>query len=539
MGNAGRGCFKEESAEARMTLVLPFKAHATRAKTVPRVLYIGPAGDEICNIITHHIGRVEIAYETEVQAAFAQLRRQVFDVVLVDQRDENLATRLILPVLQSVGYPIKPVVISDLNEVGHYLAIPGVARVLAAPVKEAQLLRVLGLERRQERDAEVALKPPAVKSKEPVKSYNYLNMLLSWFMNLVSTLYKRAAFVLLFSLFVAFAFYGVLIGFFLLSSGWGAPLTLTRGHAMVSKVERDITEVQVALNQTEQRLSDMYLSKATAERQLEEATSLLSYAAGTVKKELQSRARQGKGLRQGIKRLKKVRSQLAAQVDGNGASADLEKLYKRRLIDRSAYSAGTLSLIDAGQKLAAIDIEIEQAETQIAEFSTSKEMLDQLYDALKKGEGLGFISASASDLLLLTKQSSDALAAKSIAETQLKSLLENKKVLEESRKVLQNQLSELLRSPLARALEKRIDVVFVPYGNEGRFRQGQPLYSCGFTILWCSKVGTVGPALPGEINSVHPFFGKPLRGSFVEVTLDSPDAAMREIIHGTRKPLFF
>ncbi len=92
---------------------------------------------------------------------------------------------------------------------------------------------------------------------------------------------------------------------------------------------------------------------------------------------------------------------------------------------------------------------------------------------------------------------------------------------------------------MARALEKRIDVVFVPYGSEGRFQAGASLYSCTFTIFFCAKAGIIGQPLPGEINSVHPFFGKPIRGSFVELKLSNPDAAMREIIHGTRKPFFF
>ncbi len=105
--------------------------------------------------------------------------------------------------------------------------------------------------------------------------------------------------------------------------------------------------------------------------------------------------------------------------------------------------------------------------------------------------------------------------------------------------VLQTQLSTLESSALARARDKRIDVVFVPYGNERQFEEGRDVYSCAFTILWCSKAGQVGQHLPGEISSVHPFFGKPIRGSFVELKLSSPDAAMREMIHGTRKPLFF
>jgi hypothetical protein len=522
-----------------MTHVLPFKGQQLRAKTVPRVLYIGPAADEICALVTHHIGRVEIAYETEVQAAFAQLRRREFDVVMVDQRDANLATRLILPVLQSIGYPVKPVVISPLSDISHYLAIPGVARVLAAPVKEVQFLRILGLERRAVRDEASQAPAHDTKTAKPVVQKSALQLVSDRFMNLVSTLYKRAAFVLLFTLFIAFAFYGVLIAFFLLSNGWGAPLTLTRGHEMVNRVERELTEVKVALNQTEQRLSDTVLARATAEQELQDAEGLVSYAKGTVKKELVSRQRQVKVLNQSIKRLAKVRGQLAAQINGNGVGADLERLYKKRLIDRNAYSAGAMSIVEASQRLVGVEIEIDQAKSQIEEFQASREMLVSLQEALNEGKNVNGITATASDLLLLAKQSSDALSARALVQSKLKSSNENSAVLTKSIDVLQSQLAALETSALARALHKRIDVVFVPYGNESRFTEGQALYSCRFTILICDKAGTVGQVLPGEINSVHPFFGKPIRGSFVELKLTNPDAAMREIIHGTRKPLFF
>jgi hypothetical protein len=424
-----------------MTHVLPFKGPQTRARTVPRVLYIGPAADEICNIITNHIGRIEIAYEQEVQAAFAQMRRREFDVVMVDQRDDNLATRLILPVIQSIGYPVKPVVISALNDVSQYLAIPGVARVLSAPVKEAQFLRVLGLERRAAH--EEVLQAPTAQPAKVIKTKSIVGKLSDRFMNLVSTLYKRSAFVLLLSLFIAFVFYGVLIAFFLLSAGWGAPLTLTRGHEMVSRVEREITEVKVALNQTEQRLSDASLARITAKQELQDAEGLVDYAKGTVKKELQSRKRQAKVLGQSIKRLAKVRGQLQAQVDGQGASADLVNLYKKRLINRSSYSAGALGLAQASQSLASVEIEIDQAQSQIEEFSSSEEMLLSLQDALTKGKSVMGVTASASDLLLLVKQSSDALSARSLAQSKLDSTADNALVLAKSIDVLQTQLAAL------------------------------------------------------------------------------------------------
>ena len=521
-----------------MNQVLPFKGPAPRTKSAPRVLYVGPSADELCNILVNHMGRVEIAYEQEVQAAFAHLRRTQFDIVIIDQRDESLPTRLMLPVLQSLGYPVKPVVISPLSDVGHYLAIPGVARVLAAPIKEAQFLRILGLERRTRTDTEAPLETPVEPQNIPKKSLSSTQVLSNGFMNVVSTLYKRAAFVMLFSLFIAFAFYGVLIAFFLLSTGWGAPMTLTRGHELVNKVEREITEVKVALNLTEQRLSDEALAKVTAQKDLLEAEALVTYAAGTVKQEMRSRARQSKVLAQSIKRLQKVRVQLEKQVNAQGPSADLERLYQKHLIDRSSYSAGTLNLIEAGQRLAGIEIEIDQAEGKITEFMSSRDMLVSLDVALKQDKGLSGITATSSDLLLLTKQASDALAARDLAKSRLISVVESKATLLKSQQVLASQLAQLESSAIARAVQKRIDVVFVPYGNEKKFAEGKALYSCSFTILWCSKVGAVGKTLPGEISSVHPFFGKPIRGSFVEVKLSSPDAAMREIIHGTRKPLF-
>jgi hypothetical protein len=524
-----------------MNQVLSLKNHATQRKAAQRVLYVGPSTDEICNLLVNHIGRIDIAYETEVQAAFAHLRSRQFDVVIIDQRDENLATRLILPVLQSLGYPVKPVVISPLTDIGHYLSVPGVARVLAAPVKETQLLRILGLERRTRPVEDATPTQAETKAATPsqAKPAGLIATLINRCMGTISMLYKRAAFVMLFALFVAFAFYGLLIGFFLLSSGWGAPLTLTRGHEMVNRVEREITEANVALNLTDQRLVDEDLAKSSAEQELRDAKALVKYAAGTVKKEIQNRNRQSKVLSQSVKRLRKVKAQLEKQVSGAGPSADLERLYQKRLIDRASYSASTLNLIEAGQRLAAIDIEIDQSEGKLEELAMSQEMLATFDTAMKKGEGLSGVTATSSDLLPLTNQASQAVAAREMAKSKINSVEASRATLLKSKNVLTEQIATLENSALARARDKRIDVVFVPYGNDNKFRQGASLYSCMFTIILCSKVGEVGQPLPGEINSVHPFFGKPIRGSLVEVKLTAPDAAMREIIHGTRKPLLF
>jgi hypothetical protein len=121
----------------------------------------------------------------------------------------------------------------------------------------------------------------------------------------------------------------------------------------------------------------------------------------------------------------------------------------------------------------------------------------------------------------------------------LATALESETTLSQSIAVLRQQLAATQSTALARAIDKRVDVLFVPYTNAQMFLEGTPLYSCHATIFFCSLAGHAGAVLPGEVVGVHPFFGKNIRGFFVEVHLDDEAAATREIIHGYRKPFFF
>jgi hypothetical protein len=501
-----------------------------------RVLYLGPAADELCTILAPQIGRVDIAYHSDVQPALEEARARVFDMVLVDQRDRSLATKLIMPLVAGLGYPVKLVVISPFSEISHYLAVPGVARVLAAPLREGQLLRVLGLERRVKRGrSETGTAAPA--------SAGTRKAAVLWasdgFMALVSTLYKRAAFALLFALFLAFTFYGVLIGYFLMSSSWGAPMTLTRGHELVNKAERELTEMKVALNQTEQRLTGVALEKDTALRDLEEARGQVKTAIGTVEREIKLRRKQVVLLQKSAKRLAKVRADLAKQLGKGGIGDQSKTLYGKRLITKKTYTSNELGLLEAQQRLAAVDNDMEESRAKAEDLSASVTLLTSLRDALRNEGPVAGLTASAPDLLMLTKQAVEARTAQFVAKSRIATADTTREQLERNRKVLAEQIASVALSAAGRAIHTRVDVVFVPYANDQQFREDASLYSCLLTIFWCSKAGVVGHPLPGEFSTVHPFFGKPIRGFFVEASNMNPDAATREIIHGTRAPFFF
>jgi hypothetical protein len=174
----------------------------------------------------------------------------------------------------------------------------------------------------------------------------------------------------------------------------------------------------------------------------------------------------------------------------------------------------------------------------VAVLDATLNMLEALKRYLETGVGSPPKAATA-DLLLLSKQAVDARSALNQSEVQLASAQKRLKLLEDSSAVLQKRITEIESSPLGRAINQRIDVVFVPYGHESRFVAEAPLYSCTFTFVVCRRVGFVGASLPGEANTVHPFFGKPIRGYFVEALLADKSAASEEIIHAGRPPFLF
>lgn len=500
-------------------------------------LYVGRHADEIQTIYSSHIGEAEFHYRDSVGEALTALRARVYDVVVLDQREGDNALRLLLPLAASLGKAVKIVVLAKPDLVSSFLRLAGVQQVITVPVKPGQLLRATGFAVMPSQ-AKLTLRPARTTAPEQETGAPRGFRLSALGMTLVSNAYKRAAFVLLAVLFSAFAFYGLMIGYFLLSSGWAAPVTLSRGHELVDKVERELGDLRFNLNLVGQRQSEAQLEEDKAARANADAKILVQYAAGTVTKELEARARQATTLAGQIARLQKVRDGFARQLKSGGMASDLGKLFDKRLIDKSTFQAGTLGLLEAAQRVSAIEGEIAVLQTQAADQAAVHDMLVSLRDQLQAGE-MSTITAASADLILLTKQAVDARSAFDQSKTQMESARHRREILGESKVALERQIAELEATPLGRAINGRVDVLFVPYGNEKNFKPGTRLVSCRLTILLCGRAGAVGEAIPGESTAVHPFFGKPLRGQFVEAHLDNPEAATREIIHAKRSPLFF
>jgi len=507
----------------------------------PKILYLGQNADEICDLVSPHIGTIDITYMHDVAGALSAARSKQMDIVIVDQRDVGLANKLILPLFGDLGYSVKLVVVTTLSDVGSYLRVPGVARVIAAPVRATQLARVLGLDPTKTRHDKIKIAEETKKEVEAPKAPKipFLIKLSNLGMQLVSTAYKRMAFILLGILFVSFTFYGVMIGFFLMSSGWAAPQSLTVGRTKVDKMARDISDLKVALNLNAQRLTEANQKAESAQRARDDAQILVNFAGDTVDKEIIDRKRQISVINRTLKRTKRVNGSFDRQLSKGGMEQDLAALYAKHLIERRVFESGTMGLLETGQRMAGLQTQLDTLDSEKTALAQSLEMLHSLRIQLSQTGPISTVTAATSDLLLLTKQAVDARAAFESARTNYDAAIASTAVLLNSKSVLETQIAKMEKTTLARAGVEPIDVLFVPYANQAKFKPGTVLYSCRFTIILCWKSGTVGERVPGEVEGVHPFFGKQIRGYFVEAQFTDPIAATKEIAHANSSPFYF
>ncbi len=528
------------------------------------IIYVGREASLIEAALAPLKDTVALRHEPYVAGALLAAAQTAAHAVIVDLTTPDDSHTLLVAALASARNPPRIIVIGRRHAVSGLLRLPGVYSVITWPLLPAQIRAAVADRRAKRRADEPPQEPPVAQAPPPATESHdavptrvtaelaspqakakhkawpgfRLYMLASnRFMSAVSTAYKNAAFVLLASLFAAFCFYGFLIAFFLLASSWGAPVTLTRGHEMVEKVVGELSDMHNSLTATNQRLSEAELEARQAKSAYDDAATLFDFMKGTIATEIDARGRQVSLAARQSERLRKVIADFKRQQKTDTRSSP-KALFDKRLITKKSFDAQSLGSLEADQRLSQMEGELDAASAELRRLADSLEFLDALKRQMDGGSAMQ-VSTGSAELMLLTKQAVDARSALDQASQQLKSAGERQKMLRDNATMLKQRIAEIEASALGRAARGRVDVIFVPYGNERSFKTGRELYTCALTVIICHRAGVIGEVLPGESTAVHPFFGKPLRGNFVEAKLSDEDAASEEIIHAGRPPFFF
>ena len=125
-------------------VITPQRQNAALPQALPQVLYIGSYAGELLPVL-NLVDGLAIAVANSIEDGLTQVRLCRYDFVFFDQRDPAMASKHIAPLVEGFGYPVKLVVVSQLGSLGAYLKVPGLAAVLAAPLRPQHVLRVLGL----------------------------------------------------------------------------------------------------------------------------------------------------------------------------------------------------------------------------------------------------------------------------------------------------------------------------------------------------------------------------------------------------------
>ncbi|MEL6966390.1 MAG: hypothetical protein AAGM04_03315 [Pseudomonadota bacterium] len=358
------------------------------------------------------------------------------------------------------------------------------------------------------------------------------------FVPLANFVYKKLAIVILTALFLTFVTYGAMIVFFMSSSSWSLPFELSRGHALVEKTERDLSSLKVRLNQIKQDITLNAVETAQAKREGRDGSLRLTLTKRTVEEELLLQENTRLEIKAHIARLKKVIQDFNAVNGKDGFAQSLDDAYAKRLITRKALNSGTLAVLETLHRVATVQNEISVKELELRKVNRRLEFLRTLLEEIPKPE-ITVITSAGSDLAHLARDVIEAKTQISNAERRSKASKKQGDQLRDSYAVVSRNLTSLRKTPAARALDAPVMVLFVPYTNTERFTQGQALHSCAASIVWCRRVGEVGAEIKGETTAVHPLFGKPMRGTFVEATFDHAKSVTEELMHAGRAPLFF
>jgi hypothetical protein len=85
-------------------------------------------------------------------------------------------------------------------------------------------------------------------------------------------------------------------------------------------------------------------------------------------------------------------------------------------------------------------------------------------------------------------------------------------------------VQQIEERPLFQALERDLELAFIPYTQLPGVAPGAEVYDCLWGLIWCEAVGTVSQMVPGEVVQADPW-GSQVRGEYVVLDLTDHTAA--------------
>lgn len=358
-------------------------------------------------------------------------------------------------------------------------------------------------------------------------------------MKLVTTLFSQLTRAILLTILASVFGFLILFGYFLFGRSWSLPVILTHGHEQVVSARRDWLDQHLKLAELRNRRLDMQRQLAEAEDAIGTAGIAISAVEHSFGQKLEQNDLERSFLEELVTSLSEERDSSLRVHAELEAGPDPDESLDQGLITRPRYVSELTARGDLRLQIANLDASLVQYRVRLAELDRERESLLDAQKALEaevEGEDapsrLGFQEFA--PLKEWRSAQLDVKVGPSEVE-RLQSMLQQTEAFERE---METGLRLLEVNPLFQATREPVVVVFVPYENTRAFQPGEPAYRCRVYLVLCSRIGTWGESVDGEMTLPHPLFGRLVRGSFQSIELDVDHDAAQDMLLFGRKPFF-
>jgi hypothetical protein len=326
-----------------------------------------------------------------------------------------------------------------------------------------------------------------------------------------------------------------LFAYFLVGRTWSMPVVLSAGHERVIQVQREWLEKNLKLADLDSRAQAIRHQLLEAENRIEIARIAAAAETNAIRTEAWQNDLEIEVLENALARgadERRIASNLLLRIR---RLPDPEENFEKGLVNRARFLTDILARTDLSLKLAALDATLGENGARLAAL---KRRRDSLRDAqvVMKGKLGERLSHRELEYVKIWYQATLELQT---GADEVRSLRESLGRLETLHMELFSSLRPLADSPLLAAAREPAAVVFVPYGNAGTYKTGQPIYHCHLGLVVCSPAGTIVSLVDGEIMFPHPLFRRPIRGSYYSINLSLDNEAAQDSLLFSARPLLF
>ena len=347
--------------------------------------------------------------------------------------------------------------------------------------------------------------------------------------------YRLLGIVILSAILLGLASYLVLTLFYFFNQSWSEPRIISPTDAQVLQLSGQLSQGSLLREQLVAQRMDLLVKLRDATRKATDSNQFQKDVKQTARQAVHDNLNKLASV-QNVDRSYKAEAPSILESDKSfaaGAMAEADKLYSAHLISEDEWLNRKAQLAQLGAS--ALSLQRGSAELDVEKNSLRRE-IDSYSSLVGSGPASDGLN---SDVLEAKRQLNTSQSDEAGAKDLVDALNQELAMTEDAIARQDRLLLSIHNIPYLKAVEQKLTISFVPYGNAARATVGAPIYGCSLGIIFCRQVGQVEELLDGEVSDKHPFFNKEIRGLFVRVKFTDSKWDRTQVLFLQRAPLFF